>query len=44
MFAPGIVAGFGEHSPVTFSPDLDETYCTREFRGPIMFSRRVNRL
>jgi len=47
MFAPGIVSGYdfnSEHSPVAFTPDGNEAYWTKKFRGPILFSRRVNGL
>jgi ankyrin repeat protein len=45
MFAPGIVSGYdfeSEHSPVAFTPDGNEAYWTKKFRGPILVSRRVN--
>ena len=47
MFAPGVVSGFAfesEHSPVAFSPDGNEAYWTQKFRGPILFSQRVDGL
>ncbi len=47
VFAPGIVSGFAlgsEHSPVTFSPDGHDVFWTQAFRGPVMYSRRVNGL
>jgi ankyrin repeat protein len=47
LFAPGIVSRDGadsEHSPVAFSPDLNEAYWTKKFRGPLVFSKRVNGL
>ncbi len=47
IFAPGIVSRDGadsEHSPVAFTPDLNEAYWTKQYRGPLLFSKRVNGL
>jgi ankyrin repeat protein len=45
LFAPGIVSGHGfssEHSPAVFSPDGNEVYWTKKFKGPILFMERSN--
>ncbi|MCX6561185.1 MAG: ankyrin repeat domain-containing protein [Candidatus Aminicenantes bacterium] len=47
IFAPGIVSGYAyesEHSPVAFSPDLNEAYWTQKYRGPLMVSKRIGGL
>jgi ankyrin repeat protein len=47
IFAIGIVSDYGmeaEHSPAVFSPDGNELFWTKQFRGPILFMRRVNGL
>jgi ankyrin repeat protein len=45
LFAQGIVSTYGfnsQHSPAVFSPDGNEVYWTKEFKGPILFMKRDN--
>ena len=45
IFAIGIVSQYGsqaEHSPAVFSPDGNEVFWTKKFRGPILYMRRID--